>query len=211
MPADLTFPSDIASVRCSLTISRPGRISGRSSDLGIRIASYNQPYNLNRGQAYWSGELEIAPTDKSSEVQRGIIEATIADYLQGNRSIHIPVSRSTLVTFNTPPPANENMITLNRNRMTYQTGGVTDITFRKGTYFTINDKLYMFIGNDKNVKVASIVAADTFPRYPAAQNASQSVEYENPYLLGILPVDTSILLDREGSFAGPWIIPFVSE
>ena len=92
MPADLNFPSDVASVRCSLAVSSPGRVSGRSSDLGIRIASYNPSFNLNRGQQFWAGEFEIAPTDRGNEEHRGIIEALIVEYSRGNKTVHIPVS-----------------------------------------------------------------------------------------------------------------------
>lgn len=210
MAADLRFRNDVASIRCSLTISRPGRISGRSSDLGIRIASYNQPFNLNRGQAYWSGEFEIAPTDRGSEVDRGIIEAIIVRYLHGNTTIHIPVSRSSLVTFNRDLGQNESMMTATGNRMTMVSNLITTINFRRGTYFTIDDKLYMFIGSDKNVKLNGIATTDTFPPYPMNQVSGQVVEYLEPYLLGVLPQDSSVLMDREGSFAGPWVVPFVS-
>ena len=210
MPADLRFPEDIASVRCSITVSRPGRISGRSDDLGIRIASYQTPFNLNRGQAYWSGEFEIAPTDRGNEEHRGIIEAIIISYLHGNRSVHIPISRSSLITFN--KDVTGDMTTVAANRMDFaRTSGLTEINFKQGTYFTIEDKLYAFIGANKNVKTTTIIADDTFPPYPSAQATGKTVEYEEPYLLGVLPRETSVLLDREGSFAGPWIIPFVSE
>ena len=218
MPDYLEFPTDVASVRCSLTISRPGRVSGRSSDLGIRIASYNQPFNLNRGQAYWSGEFEIAPTDRGNEEHRGIIEAIIVSYLHGNKTIKIPVSRSSIVTFNQEPVGD--MMTAANNKMTFTSSAITAINFKQGTYFTIDDKLYMFFAanknviagpNDTNTRKLPILSGDTFPPYPTAQATGRIVEYKEPYLLGVLPQDSSVLLDREGSFAGPWVIPFVSE
>ena len=208
MPADLNFPSDVAAIRCSLTVGNPGTVTGRSSDLGIQIASYNPPFTLRRGQRFWSGEFEIAPTDKGNEEHRGIIEALIVDYLQGNQSVHIPVSRSSLVTFNQTPVGA--MMTDSNNTMTFQSASITEINFKKGTYFTVEDKLYIYKGSNKNVKSVGILAGDTFPPYPAMQKTGVGVEYLNPYLLGILPQDQTVLMDREGTFAGPWIIPFVS-
>ena len=205
MPADLVLPDNIA-VRCSLTISRPGRVSGRSTDLGIRIASYNPPFNLNRGQAYWSGEFELAPTDRGNEEQRGIIEATVVSYLHGNRTVKIPISRSSILDITgalVTDSTGEKLVSSSAK-----------VILKKGAYFTIDDKLYMFIGENKDVKstqsAQKIEPNDTFPPYDKSKTINKSVEYQNPYLLGVLPQDATVLLDREGTFAGPWVFPFVS-
>lgn len=215
MAADLEFPTNIEGfgISCDITVANPGRIGGRSQDLGIRIANQSQPYNFNRGQQYWSGEFEIAVTDRTLQKERGIIEAIVVDYLSGGKSLKIPISRMSLIDFAPKAPTTD-LIT--RGNSTFSSAGVTGITFNAGTYFTVDDVLYMYKGlSPKNVEFSVSEAtspSDYFPEYNSQTvGTNKVVEWEEPYVVAILPSEVGMAMRREGTFAGPWTFPFVSQ
>lgn len=203
--ADLAFPLDKIRIEgCHLTLETPGKVGGRTDELGIPIPQ------IKRGQYYWKASLNIA-SRMNAVFDDGLLMESFITRIQRGQTIQTPVYRNDSVGHkgyrfldaSDNEVSSAGVVTIATGNKRFNSSTNTRIILKAGCVFTVDNILYQYDGSAGDTLDAT--ATDLTGIYPDFQGANPNpVELENPYFVGFLRQGDFIEMPRNSGVFGPW-------
>ena len=189
----IDFPSDVLIVRSDLALQHPGQIVLRSIyGPGSQV--------LSRGPGYWSGRIEIAESDISTDAQRRAVETFLAQLRGAENTFEVPIERPSAGDLTAGTSLTVSAAALSSGELEVTVSGATD-GLVAGDYVRIGGRLYL-LTSDLDTSKCTVEP-------PAVPETSEDVVWEDVTCLARLAAGDgggSIPLLWTPEFGGPWVI-----
>ena len=188
----IDFPSDVLIVRSDLALQHPGQIVLRSIyGPGSQV--------LSRGPGHWSGQIEIAESDISTDAQRRAVETFLAQLRGAENTFEVPIERPSAGDLTASTSLTVGAAALSSGELEVTVRGATD-GLVAGDYVRIGGRLYL-LTSDLDTSKCTVEP-------PAVPGTSEDVVWEDVTCLARLAVGGggSIPLLWTPEFGGPWAI-----
>ena len=188
----IDFPSDVLIVRSDLALQHPGQIVLRSI-----YGAGTQVYG--RGPGHWSGRIEIAESDISTDAQRRAVETFLAQLRGAENTLEVPIERPSAGDLTAGTSLTVSAAALSSGELEVTVSGATD-GLVAGDYVRIGGRLYL-LTSDLDTSKCTVEP-------PAVPDTSEDVVWEDVTCLARLAVGGggSIPLLWTPDFGGPWAI-----
>ena len=187
----IDFPSDVLIVRSDLALQHPGQIVLRSI-----YGAGTQVYG--RGPGHWSGRIEIAESDISTDAQRRAVETFLAQLRGAENTFEVPIERPSAGDLTAGTSLAVSAAAISSGELEVTVSGATD-GLVAGDYVRIGGRLYL-LTSDLDTSKCTVEP-------PAVPDTSEDVVWEDVTCLARLAVGGgSIPLLWTPEFGGPWAI-----
>ena len=204
--------SKVRLLRSDLERVKPGDVDG-ITQYGHRMG------RMQRGVGYWTGTVEFARRSRRTEIRRehvAYLEAVLAELKEDGAEFHVPMFRNPQLGLVTAV-ANNADVDLAALTVTVGTGGVLSVpkvnghsvvvTVLPGARITIGDELHLCKAS-AGMQTITTTKPETIPEWPAA--STSEVELLKPTVAGVVLPESSLPLNRRGSWGGPYAIPWIA-
>ena len=189
----IDFPSGVPIVRSDLALQHPGQIVLRSI-----YGAGTQVYG--RGPGHWSGRIEIAESDISTDAQRRAVETFLAQLRGAENTFEVPIERPSAGDLTEDTSLAVSAAAISSGELEVTVSGATD-ELVAGDYVRIGGRLYL-LTSDLDTSKCTVEP-------PAVPDTGEDVVWEDVTCLARLAVGGgggSIPLLWTPEFGGPWAI-----
>ncbi len=189
----IDFPSGVPIARSDLALQHPGQIVLRSI-----YGAGTQVYG--RGPGHWSGRIEIAESDISTDAQRRAVETFLAQLRGAENTFEVPIERPSAGDLTEDTSLTVSAAAISSGELEVTVSGATD-GLVAGDYVRIGVRLYL-LTSDLDTSKCTVEP-------PAVPDTSEDVVWEDVTCLARLAVGGgggAIPLLWTPDFGGPWAI-----